>query len=144
MENSMEALALAIRTLKDSNAVTNTTNVPNSPSPVTIPVTVPVGSSNSNSNSPGKSLNNSPEKPSAAVADALFKSELNELKDFFIDVASVKSRVEEKVRLLENPTGVQTKGVSMDKRYAEESNQRIRAMVRKYTVIFVIIMIVVL
>ena len=116
MKNSLEALTHALRTLhktKDGGSSTTSFDVNNRHSPVAT-----------------QTILNPTEEISEAERSyqAMLRNELNELKDFFIDVSSAKSRVEEKVKKLENPCGAPT-AMSTEKQFQEDSNVRARAMV---------------
>ena len=55
------------------------------------------------------------------------KEEMHELREYFSEVSLFKTKVDDKVLSLDNYGAVQ--GVSSAKRFADESNQRARAMV---------------
>ena len=112
MKNSLEALTIALRTLhKTKDGSVTSLDIKNRHSPVAT-----------------QSIAATEMSEADSVHQAMLRNELNELKDFFIDVSSAKSRVEEKVKKLENPCGVAST-MSVDKQFQEESNVRSRALV---------------
>ena len=67
------------------------------------------------------------QKRMAELRAQQLENEVHELREYFYEVSSSKKKAEDKVLSLESFGGLH--GVSSAKRYADESNQRARAMV---------------